>query len=156
MKTKKKKIIRVERTHNANTLTESQFFSKIRSALRNAFRYWKPAQIALNAASRPNQDKTNKRLKKQYQCAKCKKWFKRDDVEIDHIIECGSLKCYEDIVPFLKRLIPEDPNAYQILCKKDHIIKTKQFKENEKISIDADSRLKKQSVRKNSSKKRKS
>lgn len=114
---------KVIKEYNANTMTKSQFFGKIRSSLRNAFRYWKPAQMALQLASRPSQSE-NKRLKKEFQCAKCKKWFKRSDVEIDHIIECGSLSCYEDIVPFLKRLAPEDIKAYQILCKEDHKLKT--------------------------------
>lgn len=114
----------VERPYNMGTLTEAAFFGKIRSALRNAFRYWKPAQEALNRASRPSQNKTNLRLKKEFQCAECKKWHKRADVEIDHIIECGSLSCYNDIVPFIKRLAPENPNAYQVLCKPCHRLKS--------------------------------
>ena len=123
---KKQKKIRVPRTRNANTLTESQYFSKIRSSLRNSFRYWKPGQLALERASRPSQSK-NKRLKKEYQCAICKKWFKRADVEIDHLEECGALKSYDDIVPFLKRLTKENPNAYQILCKPDHRARTNEY-----------------------------
>ena len=120
-----KKVIksRVPKTRNSGTMTESQYFSKIRSALRNAFKYWKPMQLALEAASRPSQS-TNKRLKKEYQCAKCKKWFKRDDVQIDHIIECGSLTSYNDIPSFVERMTKEDISAYQVLCKPDHKIKT--------------------------------
>lgn len=121
----------VPRTHNANTLTESQYFGKLRGALRQAFRWWKPMQLALDAASRPNKS-TNKRLKKEYQCNKCKLWFKRADVEIDHKIECGSLSCYEDIVPFIQRLAAENVNAYQILCKKCHKVKTKEYKDKNK------------------------
>jgi hypothetical protein len=83
-----KKIIKRKATtvlsRNGGTMTESQYFSKIRSVLRSGFRYWKPMQLALEAASRPSQS-TNKRIKKEYQCAKCKKWYKRADVEIDHI-----------------------------------------------------------------------
>lgn len=125
------KKIKVEKTRNAKTLTESAFFSKIRSVLRSGFRYWKPMQIALNNASRPYTG-PNKRLKKEYQCAKCKDWFKRTDVEIDHIIECGSLKTWEDVVPFLQRLTPEDISSFQILCKKDHLLKTKESRESQK------------------------
>jgi hypothetical protein len=65
MPKKPKKII-AERTRNAGTLTESQYWSKIRSALRNAFRYWKPMMITLEAASRPYRG-ANKRQKKEYQ-----------------------------------------------------------------------------------------
>lgn len=123
---KKPETTRVPRTRNANTLTESQYFSKVRSGLRNTFRYWKPAQIALERASRPSQS-SNKRIKKEYQCAKCKQWFPRKGVEIDHLEECGRLASYDDIVPFLKRLTKEDPDAYQILCKADHRHKTDEY-----------------------------
>lgn len=122
---------RVAKTRNNNTLTEAAYFSKIRSALRNAFRYWKPMQEALNLASRPSQS-DNKKIKKEYQCNICKKWFKRSDVEIDHIEECGSLSSYDDVIPFLKRLTVENISAYQILCKKHHSEKTKDYLESKK------------------------
>jgi len=116
-------MARVARTHNGGKWTQSQYWSAIRSALRSKFRYWTPATLALKAAERPSQSK-NKRLKHEYQCAKCKKWFKRADVQIDHIVPCGSLKCAKDIPAFLERLTPEDSAAFQVLCSKDHKIKT--------------------------------
>ena len=130
----KKKIrkTRVARTHNGGTMTESQYFSKIRAILRNGFRYYKPMMIALDLASRPSQS-LNKKLKKEYQCNVCKRWFKRADIQIDHVQECGSLSTYEDIVPFIKRLTKEDPSAYQILCKKDHKTKTDNYLKSKKV-----------------------
>jgi len=110
-------------TRNASTMTESQFFSMIRSTLRSKFRYWKPMIIALNASSRPNES-SNKRLKKEFQCKICQNWFKRADVQIDHIIPCGSLSSYEDVVPFIQNLTNEDPLSYQVLCKPCHQTKT--------------------------------
>jgi hypothetical protein len=104
-----------ERTRNANTLTESEFFGKIRSGLRNTFRYWKPMTIALEKASRKYTG-TNKRIKKEYQCASCGEWFIRKNVEIDHIVPCGSLRTYDDIVPFIINLTQEDYKSYQVLC----------------------------------------
>jgi len=121
----------VPKTRNAGTMTESQYFSRIRSILRNGFRYYKPMMIALELASRPSQS-ANKRLKKEYQCAFCKKWFKRSMVQIDHIEECGSLSSYEDIVPFIKRLTKENPHDYQILCKKHHKEKTNNYLKSKK------------------------
>lgn len=123
---------RVPRTRNNGTMTESQYFSKIRSILRNGFRYFKPMYKVLELASRPSQS-SNKRIKREYQCAYCYKWFKRADVEIDHIEECGSLQCYDDIVPFIKKLTKEDINSYQILCKEDHRNKTNMYKEIKKL-----------------------
>lgn len=117
-------MAKVARTRNGGTQTESQYWSAIRSALRSKFRYWKPATQALKAAERPSKS-TNKRLKYEYKCAKCGKWFKRADVQIDHIIPCGSLRCADDIQAFLERLTPEDSAAFQVLCKKHHSEKTK-------------------------------
>lgn len=128
-KKKVTKRIMVPRTRNAETLTESQYFSKIRSALRSCFRYWKPMAIALENSSRKSQS-LNKKLKKEYQCAHCSEWFKREDVEIDHVIPAGSLKTYDDIAPFIIRLTTEKISDYQILCKtKCHRIKTNDEKQ---------------------------
>jgi 5-methylcytosine-specific restriction endonuclease McrA len=130
-----KKVVKRKATtvlsRNGGTMTESQYFSKIRSILRSGFRYWKPMQLALEKASRPSQS-LNKRIKKEYQCAKCKKWYKRADVEIDHKEECGSLSNYEDIVPFIQRLTKENIDAYQILCKPCHKLKTEAFRQSKK------------------------
>ena len=116
-------MARAKKTRNANTLTESAYFSKIRSVLRGGFRYWKPMMLALENSSRPHKGQ-NKRQKKEYKCAECKKHFKRADVQIDHKIPCGSLKSYEDVVPFIERMNREDPNDYQVLCKPCHQEKT--------------------------------
>ena len=92
-----KRKTKVVRTRNLGTWTEAEYFSRIRSALRKVFRYFKPMQKALDLASRPSKS-ANKKLKKEYQCAHCKKWFKRADVQIDHIVGAGSLRTYDDIV----------------------------------------------------------
>ena len=131
IKPKKEKKNKVAKTRNLNTWTESEYFSRVRSALRRVFRYYKPMQKALDNASRPSQSE-NKRLKKEYQCEICENWFPRKSVEIDHREECGSLRNYDDLVPFLKRLTAEDPESYGILCKPCHLDKTKQYKLNQK------------------------
>lgn len=131
-KIKKERKTKAVRNRNAGAWTESQYFSAIRSALRTKFRFWKPMAAVLEKASRPYKG-PNKLQKKEYLCVQCKEWFKRKDVEIDHIVECGSLRTYEDIVPFLKRLTPEDQGAFQILCKnKCHRAKTLAYKESKK------------------------
>lgn len=111
------------KTRNGGTLSEQEFFNRIRSALRRSFRFWNPMMTALKKASRPSQS-ANKRLKTEFQCAECSKWFPRTQVQIDHIIPCGSLMCYDDIVPFIKNLTQEDDKSYQILCKSCHKEKT--------------------------------
>jgi hypothetical protein len=134
MTAKKIKVPRVERTRNAGSMTEAEYFSRVRSALRNAFKFWKPMQAVLKKNSRPSQS-LNKKLKTEYQCAACGGWFPRKEVQIDHIVECGSLRTYEDIAPFLQRLTLEDPNAYQILCKKHHKHKTTTYIKGKRVVI---------------------
>ncbi len=112
----------VPRTRNANTITESMYWSVIRSALRQAFRYWKPMQQALENSSRKSNGK------KEYQCNQCNDWFKRKEVQIDHIVECGSLKGFDDIQGFIERLTIENVDGFQILCKGCHQIKTNENK----------------------------
>lgn len=118
---------KVNLTRNAGTMSEAQYFAKIRSALRSAFRFWKPMTIALEKASRPYKG-ANKLQKKEYQCNHCKCWFKRKEVEIDHVIPCGSLRTFEDIASFIERLTTENIDNFQVLCKPCHLIKTKQDK----------------------------
>ncbi len=130
-KKKPTKRISVPRTRNAGTLTESEYFGKIRSALRKAFQYWRPMQMALEKASRPNQS-ANKKLKKEYTCAECKDWFPRTEVHIDHIIEAGSLRSLDEIKGFIERLTIEDVDGFQILCKPCHLTKTKEHKASKK------------------------
>lgn len=129
----KKKTNRIVRTRNNKTWTESMFFSAIRSALRMKFRYWKPMTEALKKASRPSQNKKRPALKTEYQCAMCLKWFDRKSVEVNHIIPCGSLSKYEDIVPFVKRLTEENIDLYNVLCKPCHKKETKKQRNGKNI-----------------------
>jgi len=130
-KKKKTKNTRAQYTRNGGTMTEAMYFSKIRSALRKAFRYWVPALEALKKASRPSQSE-NKRLKKEYQCNHCKKWFPNSEVNIDHIIPCGSLNSYDDIKNFIIALTPENVDAFQVLCESCHNKKTQNEREQRK------------------------
>ena len=117
----KKKVLR---NRNAGTKTEAEYWGMIRSGLRKATRWWKPAQIAKVAARRHYKGK-NKRQKWEFKCAACGEWFMSKDVQIDHIVGAGSLKCGNDLKGFVERLTPESPKAFQILCKPCHKIKTK-------------------------------
>jgi 5-methylcytosine-specific restriction endonuclease McrA len=59
-----------------------------------------------------------------FTCAHCRGKFIRNNVEVDHIIPCGSLKTIEDLPAFIARALPEDPKAFQVLCKQCHGVKT--------------------------------
>ena len=110
------------KTRNNNTMTESAFWGSIRSVLRQKSRFWIPVKICLDNAKRPYSG-PNKRQKYEYQCATCKKWHIRTDVEVDHIVEAGSLKSGKDLELFVEKLFCE-VDGLQVLCKKCHHAKT--------------------------------
>jgi len=129
---------RVEKPFNNGTMSKAAFFSHIRSTLRNASRWWKPIAEAKKLARRANKG-TNKRLKYEYQCNICKEWFSDKEIAVDHILEAGSLKDYEDLPGFVKRLFCE-VDGFQILCDKRsdgkescHKIKTQGYMQSKKI-----------------------
>ena len=131
MAVKKVKTIKVPRTRNNETLTESAFWGFIRSTLRNASRWWKPiSQCKLNSR---RAYKGNKPLQKwEYECKHCKDWFMEKEVQIDHIIDCGTLTCAADVAGFIERLFCE-VSGFQTLCKPCHQIKTNKGRTNKKI-----------------------
>ena len=123
-----------KKTRNMNTWTEAKFWGKIRSLLRKMSMYWVPRREALRRARRPNES-GNLRLKWQYKCSGCGKWFREDEVAVDHIIPCGQLKCLDDLAPFVSRLLPENPEAFQVLCTAScHHSKTQEEREARKHS----------------------
>jgi hypothetical protein len=125
MANRKPKTQRTVRTRNANTMTEAEYWGKVRSALRKAFASWRPAQEAAKRAecgSRTN-PKTG-RQKKVYLCIKCLKTGFREEMQLDHIEPCGSLRSAEDLAVFLERLTCEDSSRFQLLHKTCHQEKT--------------------------------
>jgi 5-methylcytosine-specific restriction endonuclease McrA len=113
---------RVVKTRNAGTMTESGFWSFIRSALRQKSRWWKPiTQCKLEAKRAYNGPL--KRQKFEYQCNHCKEWFPEKKINVDHIQPAGSLNCGADLAPFVQRLFCEIDNL-QCLCEDCHNVKT--------------------------------
>jgi 5-methylcytosine-specific restriction endonuclease McrA len=115
---------RVPRTRNAGTLTEAAFWALIRSALREKSRWWKPIALAKKLAKRPYVG-DNKRRKIAYECNHCKKLFAEENIAVDHIIPAGTLKCFEDLPEFVRKLFCE-VDGLQVLCDECHNIKTKE------------------------------
>ena len=114
------------KTRNNGTLTESAFWSFIRSGLRQKSRWWKPiTQCKLNA--KRTYKGPNKRQKFEYQCNMCKKWFAEKNINVDHIHPAGSLNCANDLPGFVERLFCEVDNL-QVLCSACHDVKTQNEK----------------------------
>ena len=122
--TKKKTTRRTAapKTRNAGTMSESAFWTFIRSALRQKSRWWKPITECKMKSRRPYKG-PNKRQKFEYQCNTCKKWFPEKQINVDHIIGAGSLNCTADLAGFVDRLFCEQDNL-QVLCEVCHNEKT--------------------------------
>lgn len=114
------------KSRNSKSMTESQFWSFIRSALRQKSRWWKPI-TECKMKSRRAYKGTNKRQRFEYQCNECKEWFPEKKINVDHIVPAGSLNCAADLPGFVERLFCEIDNL-QVLCESCHNIKTKNEK----------------------------
>jgi 5-methylcytosine-specific restriction endonuclease McrA len=125
-KAKKVTKSKVVKTRNSGTLSESEFWSFIRSALRQKSRWWKPVSDCKQKVKRPYKG-PNKRQKFEYQCNYCKNWFPDKEVNVDHIIPAGTLTCANDLPGFVERLFVE-VDGLQVLCQGCHNKKTKQEK----------------------------
>ena len=125
----KKKVTRktqTPKTRNAGTMTESAFWSFIRSALRQKSRWWKPIAQAKAKAKRAYKGPL-KRQKFEYQCAECLNWFPDKKINVDHRIPAGTLRCANDLPGFVERLFCEIDNL-QVLCTTCHDKKTQDEK----------------------------
>ena len=127
--TKKKTVRRTTtvKTRNAGTMTESAFWSFIRSALRQKSRWWKPITECKMKARRAYKGPL-KRQKFEYQCNSCKQWFPEKKINVDHIVGAGSLNCADDLPGFVERLFCEVDNL-QVLCSTCHNKKTQDEKD---------------------------
>lgn len=117
---KKAKLRKVKspKTRNFSTMTESEFWSFIRSALRNKTRFWKPRLECLKRARRVYSG-PNKRQKWEHQCVVCKSWFMQKYVEVNHKVPAGSLRSKEDLPLFVENLFCEIDNL-EVVCKECH------------------------------------
>lgn len=104
------------------TWTTPRFYSFVRSALRRAFTRWPPNYAARKDARMPYAG-PNKLQKWQYKCAICGGWFMQKQTQLDHKIECGSLRAFDDLPGFVERLFCEK-DGLQVVCKACHKTKT--------------------------------
>lgn len=107
-------------------MTESAFWSFIRSSLRQKSRWWKPIAQCKAKAKRSYKGPL-KRQKFEYQCKECSQWFPDKQINVDHIIPAGTLRCADDLPGFVERLFCEVDNL-QVLCETCHNKKTQDEK----------------------------
>ena len=125
-----------KRTRGAGSYTESQFWGFIREGLREKHQRWKPRRLAVQEATRdipPERKQPGCRRRKETQCAICKEWGPQDSRQADHIEPVGSLRCYEDLPGFTKRLFVE-MDGYRVLCKPCHKAETAKMVKKARLS----------------------
>jgi 5-methylcytosine-specific restriction endonuclease McrA len=111
---------RVPRTRASGKWTEARYWAFIRGLLRAGFQKWPAKHTAKLRARRSVEGQSHTY---EYICANCLFWFKDKEVQVDHIVGAGSLKCYADIPGFTERLFCET-EGLQVLCKPCHQEKT--------------------------------
>lgn len=100
--------------------TQSEFYVWLRGLLR---RGWSkhPLRVQKIVSSRFKVDKKFKNGKTtkvwHCKCEMCGTSGPQKDFEVDHIVPAGSLRCYEDILGFLERLLYIGDKDLRIVCK---------------------------------------
>ena len=114
-----KKVAKEPLVRCGGTMTESQYLSWIRSALRSKSLRWPPRAEAIKLARRAYKG-PNKQQKWEHLCSLCNLWFKGKDIIVDHHpVAAGSILSVEDIGPFAINLSCEVDNL-RVLCKECH------------------------------------
>lgn len=127
-KTKPPKKV-VEKPFADHTMTNTAFFGFLRSALRQKSRYWYPITVC-KLRAREKYGGPNKRRKWLYRCEECHQLFDIKEVASHHIEECGSLRSFEDLVEFVKRLFC-DSDKLRLLCNNCHLKEHKKREEDD-------------------------
>ena len=64
------------------------------------------------------------RVKQVGTCARCKQLFAKSKLEVDHIEPAGALSSWEDVGPFVQRLLGCGSDKLRLLCKECHAVVT--------------------------------
>ena len=98
----------------------------LRSVLRRAWLRSPYRSEAINRNRYKKMVDTNGRKRLVYfvECNSCREPLRLYDVQVDHIVPCGSLKDWSDLPGFCERLF--DVDNMQVLCKECHKRKTKE------------------------------
>lgn len=105
--------------------TKSAFYVYLRGCLRKAWNRH-PNKLNKIKSVRVKIDKPmkNGKVKQVWgcQCEICKKIGPMADFQVDHIVEAGTLTCFEDIPGFVERLLFVNEEDLRLLCKQCNAI----------------------------------
>lgn len=120
------RVSKVAKPFADGTMTATAFFGMLRSTLRKRSIYWPCINNCRDEAKVPYVG-PNKRRKWSYKCNRCQKLHDLKSVAVHHKIECGSLKCFEDIPGFVERLFCNKEHL-ELICDKCHLIEHEKSK----------------------------
>lgn len=104
--------------------TKSKFYTWLRGSLRKAVWNTSPIKITFkNKSCSPPPSGYTGRAKSGAYCALSGDWDGKSALQVDHKIGNVSLNDEEDILEFIKHLIPP-PNSLQLVTKEAHKIKS--------------------------------
>jgi hypothetical protein len=129
--------------HPVYGMTEAAFFGRFRSALRKEWKYSQPHKEAIKRAKKPYIGPGKRKF--VIACEQCNdKYFLQEKIDVesakkgkmksvlayqvDHKIDAGSLKSFDDLSGFAERLFCH-PDELQVLCYHCHHKKTHKKKE---------------------------
>lgn len=104
--------------HEYPEWSSAKFWGFIRSALRSKMSRW-PPKIEAKKLARRKYIGENKQQKWEYQCAICQNWFMDKETEMDHIEPAGTLRDYDDLPEFVRKLFV-GLDGWRCLCKPCH------------------------------------
>ena len=106
--------------------SKSAYFMWLRGMLRRA---WMRNPISIkfkNSLCRKAslRDGLGARVKSVGSCARCGGLFAKSKLEVDHIEPAGALRDWEDVEPFVRRLLGASSESLRLLCRPCHGIVT--------------------------------
>jgi len=116
----------------ARAWTEAFVLSRIRAVLRRLSMQM-PASRLVKLACRRKYTGPNRYQKFEYECACCHEWFPEKHVQADHKEPAGSMKTFDDIGPFVRRLLFCGVGGLQVLCDTCHNKKTQAERAERKV-----------------------
>lgn len=88
---------------------------------------WPPRFEAIQKSRRAV---TGKRHKWEIKCAICKKWWQQKYIQVDHIEPVGTLKAYEHLPDFVRKLFVSS-DKLRTVCKDCHQTLTNEGRDND-------------------------
>jgi hypothetical protein len=117
----------LKQVDNAEKLSREKKDKKLLSVLRSCVRkVWMrhPTKLLKLELAVEQDNDPNTRTIWKVKCERCSEYFKKNEVEIDHIDGEHSLKTFSELEDFIKSILDVSLSDLNVICKQCHQIKT--------------------------------